>query len=88
MSSREAALEAGSTPHHFWRANFTMQNLMDTIEGILAPPPSKQTRASLQRHRKSVPASGKSSTKNIADNADNKDEYFAHWAGRYSMPGG
>lgn len=51
MSSREAAL-AGGQSHHFWSADFTMQNLIDTIEGILRPVPSKHTRLSLQRERK------------------------------------
>jgi AcrR family transcriptional regulator len=49
MSSREAALEAGSHSHHFWSADVTMQNLIDSIEGILRPAPSRQTRDALLR---------------------------------------
>jgi AcrR family transcriptional regulator len=51
MSSREAALE-GRRAHHFWGSDFTMQNLIDTIEGILRTPVSQRTSASLQRERK------------------------------------
>ena len=51
MSSREAALEAGSQSHHFWSAEITMQNLIDTIEGILRPAPSRQTRSALLRQK-------------------------------------
>jgi AcrR family transcriptional regulator len=50
MSSREAALEGGRT-HHFWSPAFTMENLIDSIEGILKPQPSKQTRSRLVAHR-------------------------------------
>jgi hypothetical protein len=49
MSSREAALETGSHSHHFWGADVTMQNLIDSIEGILRPAPSRQTHAALSR---------------------------------------
>jgi len=52
MSSREAALEAGSQSHHFWSADVTMQNLIDTIEGILRPAPSRQTRSALLRQKR------------------------------------
>jgi AcrR family transcriptional regulator len=52
MSSREAALEAGSRSHHFWSADVTMQNLIDSIEGILRPAPSRQTRAALLRQKR------------------------------------
>jgi AcrR family transcriptional regulator len=52
MSSREAALEAGSQSHHFWSAEITMQNLIDTIEGILRPAPSRQTRSALLRQKR------------------------------------
>jgi hypothetical protein len=50
MSSREAALEGGQ-PHHFWSADFTMQNLIDTIEGMLRPAPSRQTRIAAARQK-------------------------------------
>jgi AcrR family transcriptional regulator len=52
MSSREAALEAGSQSHHFWSAEITMQNLIDTIEGILRPAPSRRTRSALLRQKR------------------------------------
>jgi AcrR family transcriptional regulator len=58
MSSREAALEAGSQSHHFWSAETTMQNLMDTIEGILRPAPSPQTRSALLRQKRTRSAAG------------------------------
>ena len=56
MSSREAALEAGSQSHHFWSAEITMQNLIDTIEGILRPAPSRQTRSALLRQKRTSSA--------------------------------
>jgi AcrR family transcriptional regulator len=56
MSSREAALEAGSQSHHFWSAEITMQNLIDTIEGILRPAPSRQTRSALLRQKRTPAA--------------------------------
>jgi hypothetical protein len=56
MSSREAALEAGSQSHHFWSADVTMQNLIDTIEGILRPAPSRQTRSALLRQKRTTSA--------------------------------
>jgi AcrR family transcriptional regulator len=74
LSSREAALQAGSRSHHFWSADYTMQNLIDTVEGILQPAISKQTRASLQRHRNGLPESVNSGRKN---NKDQGHEYFA-----------
>jgi AcrR family transcriptional regulator len=56
MSSREAALEAGAQSHHFWSADATMQNLIDTIEGILRPAPSRQTRSALLRQKRTPSA--------------------------------
>jgi AcrR family transcriptional regulator len=58
MSSREAALEAYSQTHHFWSAEITMQNLIDTIEGILRPAPSRQTRSALLRQKRTPIADG------------------------------
>jgi AcrR family transcriptional regulator len=58
MSSREAALEAGSQSHHFWSADVTMQNLIDTIEGILRPAPSRRTRSALLRQKRTPSAAG------------------------------
>jgi AcrR family transcriptional regulator len=56
MSSREAALEAGLQSHRFWTADVTMQNLIDTIEGILRPAPSRQTRSALLRQKRTPSA--------------------------------
>jgi AcrR family transcriptional regulator len=72
LSSREAALEGGQA-HHFWSADFTMQNLIDTIEGILRPPPSSQTRLSLQRDRKRP--SAKSAPGSKANDGARRDYY-------------
>jgi AcrR family transcriptional regulator len=74
MSSREAALQAGSRSHHFWSADYTMQNLIDTVEGILQPAISKQTRASLQKHRNGSPEPANPGRKT---NKDQRHEYFA-----------
>jgi AcrR family transcriptional regulator len=51
MSSREAALEGGAS-HRVWSAEATMENLIDTIEGILKPRPSKPTLAALALQRR------------------------------------
>jgi AcrR family transcriptional regulator len=56
MSSREAALEAGSQSHRFWSSEITMQNFIDTIEGILRPAPSRQTRSALLRQKRTPSA--------------------------------
>ncbi|UGV24363.1 TetR/AcrR family transcriptional regulator [Rhodopseudomonas boonkerdii] len=48
MSSREAALEGGAS-HRVWSAEATMENLIDTIEGMLRPKPSKATLQALAR---------------------------------------
>ena len=58
MSSREAALADGK-PHHFWSAEFTMENLLDSLEGILEPAASPKTRNALQRHRQQLAANQK-----------------------------
>jgi len=50
MSSREAALEGGK-PHRVWSAEATMENLIDTIEGMLKPKPSKATMDALARRK-------------------------------------
>ncbi len=73
MSSREAALD-GVPSHHFWSAAFTMENVIDTIEGILRPAPSKQTRAALMRHRRQL--AGKPRGKRTAGSG--QAEYHAH----------
>jgi AcrR family transcriptional regulator len=77
MSSREAALQAGSRSHHFWSADYTMQNLIDTVEGILRPAVSKQTRAALQKHRNGSPELVNSGRRISRINKDRRREYFA-----------
>jgi AcrR family transcriptional regulator len=77
MSSREAALEAGSQSHHFWSAEITMQNLIDTIEGILRPAPSRQTRSALLRQKR-TPSAAKSQKriKKSGKSARNRHDHF------------
>lgn len=53
MSSREAALEGG-TSHRVWSAEATMENFIDTVEGMLKPKPSKVTQAALTRRKRSI----------------------------------
>lgn len=67
MSSREAALESGLQSHHFWSADVTMQNLIDTMEGILRPVPSRQTRAALLRQKRTPDATASRKQKGKAD---------------------
>jgi AcrR family transcriptional regulator len=74
LSSREAALQAGGRSHHFWSADYTMQNLIDTVEGILEPAISKRTRASLQKYRNGSSEPVNSGRKT---NKDQRHEYFA-----------
>jgi AcrR family transcriptional regulator len=76
MSSREAALEGGR-PHHFWSADVTMQNLIDTIEGILSPAPSKQTRAALKQHRKQQIAASRKPSGKKREGMNEQPEYYA-----------
>jgi AcrR family transcriptional regulator len=77
MSSREAALEAGSQSHHFWSAEITMQNLMDTIEGILRPAPSPQTRSALLRQRRTQSAANpQKRTKRPGRSAPNRHDHL------------
>ncbi|MDB5653740.1 MAG: transcriptional regulator, TetR family [Tardiphaga sp.] len=52
MSSREAALADGAS-HRVWSAEATMQNFIDTIEGLLKPRPSAATRAAMARRQRS-----------------------------------
>lgn len=61
MSSREAALEGGKS-HRVWSAAMTMENLIDTIEGILKPKPSKQTLAVLGQRAIARTGSSRSKT--------------------------
>jgi AcrR family transcriptional regulator len=74
LSSREAALEAGSQSHHFWSADVTMQNLVDTIEGILRPAPSRQTRSALLRHKRK-PAATRSAKRNKRSGRPTREQF-------------
>jgi AcrR family transcriptional regulator len=77
MSSREAALEAGSRSHHFWSAEITMQNLVDTIEGILRPAPSRQTRSALLRQKRTPSgANPKKRTKKPNKSSPNRHDHL------------
>lgn len=51
MSSREAALEGGAS-HRVWSAEATMQNFIDTVEGMLKPKPSRRTQDALTRRKR------------------------------------
>jgi AcrR family transcriptional regulator len=53
MSSREAALEGGAS-HRVWSAEATMQNFIDTIEGMLKPKPSRRTQDAMVRRKRSA----------------------------------
>jgi AcrR family transcriptional regulator len=58
MSSREAALEGGRL-HHFWSPAFTIENLIDTIEGLLTARESRTTATNVRRHRIGGPQASK-----------------------------
>jgi AcrR family transcriptional regulator len=58
MSSREAALEGGAS-HRVWSADVTMENFIDTIEGMLKPRPSKSTRAALEKRMRPAGATSR-----------------------------
>jgi AcrR family transcriptional regulator len=62
MSSREAALEGGAS-HRVWSAEATMENLIDTIEGMLKPKPSKATQDALARRKRSTATTKRNKTK-------------------------
>lgn len=62
MSSREAALEGGSS-HRVWSAEATMENFIDTIEGLLRPKPSKATQDALAQRKRSGAATKRSRAK-------------------------
>lgn len=47
LSAREAALQ-GDRTHHFWGEDSTMENLIDSFEGILNPTPSGRTQSSIR----------------------------------------
>jgi len=59
MSSREAALEGGAS-HRVWSAEATMQNFIDTIEGMLKPKSSKGTQDAMARRKRSAAPSRRS----------------------------
>jgi AcrR family transcriptional regulator len=43
LSVREAALEQGKQPHHFWGADHTLPNLIDAMQAIIEAPSSRGT---------------------------------------------
>ena len=51
LSGREAALAAGRPAHRFWNAESTLQNFVDTIEGLLRQKPSVITNKALSQPR-------------------------------------
>jgi AcrR family transcriptional regulator len=66
MSSREAALEGGQ-PHRVWSDPVMMENLIDTIEGLLKPKPSRRTVAALGKRSISKASASKRRSKNWQD---------------------
>lgn len=73
MSSREAALEGGKS-HHFWSAAFTMENLIDSLEGMLTCAESRNTTAKLRLHRGDGPQTSDSRLSTKRRTTD--EEYF------------
>ncbi len=47
LSVREAALEQGKQPHHFWSQSYTLPNLIDALQAIIEQPPSAATTTAL-----------------------------------------
>ena len=47
LSVREAALEQGKQPHHFWGQSYTLPNLIDALQAIIEQPPSAATTTAL-----------------------------------------
>jgi AcrR family transcriptional regulator len=66
MSSREAALEGGAS-HRVWSAEATMQNFIDTIEGMLKPKPSKHTQDAMARRKRGTAPLRRGRTTNRED---------------------
>lgn len=66
MSAREAALEGGAS-HRVWSAEATMQNFIDTIEGMLKPKPSKGTQDAMARRKRSPAPTRSGRTTNRED---------------------
>lgn len=66
MSSREAALEGGAS-HRVWSAEATMQNFIDTIEGMLKPRPSKRTQDAMARRKRGAAQARRGRTINRED---------------------
>ena len=48
LSAREAALESKSRSDRLWDQNFTIDNMLDTMEAMITSPPSPQTLAKLK----------------------------------------
>ncbi|MDB5630310.1 MAG: transcriptional regulator, TetR family [Tardiphaga sp.] len=75
MSSREAALEGGK-PHRVWSDAVTMENFIDTIEGMLKPKPSKRTVAMLEQRAAAGKLRGKTARSKAAQSkSDRRDSY-------------
>ena len=62
MSSREAALEGG-VAHRVWSMAATMENFIDTVEGMLKPKPSKPTQDALTLRKRSGASAKRSKAK-------------------------
>ncbi len=62
MSSREAALEGGAA-HRVWSMAATMENFIDTVEGMLKPKPSKPTMNALMLRRRGRASAKRSQAK-------------------------
>lgn len=62
MSSREAALEGGAA-HRVWSMAATMENFIDTVEGMLKPKPSKPTLNALMLRKRGRASAKRSQAK-------------------------
>lgn len=51
LSGREAALAGARDAHRFWSADWTLDNFVDTVEGLLRQKPSATTGRSLENAR-------------------------------------
>jgi hypothetical protein len=56
LSGREAALAVKRPAHRFWNAESTLQNFVDTIEGLLRQKPSVMTNKALSQQVSSAKA--------------------------------
>jgi AcrR family transcriptional regulator len=58
LSVRESALEQGKQPHHFWGADYTLPNLIDTMQAIMEQSPSSLTLSAFAADRLAEAARG------------------------------